>query len=85
MKSRRDDGRGHWPAGKYRSALTAAQRASVIRRIRKAVEQLESIRAVARTLGVSDRSVRRLLAGEDQPTERMRELLNRLPVHPKTD
>lgn len=75
LKSKRKDGRGHWPAGKHRSTLTAAERATVIRKLRKAIKNLESIRAVSRTLGISDRSIRRILAGEDQPTERIRDLV----------
>lgn len=74
MKSQRDDGRGHWPAGKSRSTLTAAEHARVLRRLHKAAET-ESLRGIARTLGVSDRSIRRLFTGEDQPTQRMRDLV----------
>lgn len=76
IKSQRTDGRGHWPAGKSRSPLTAPQRARVIRKLRKAIEELKSIRATARTLGISDRSVRRVLNGEDQPTERLQTLVD---------
>lgn len=80
MKSERADGLGHWPAGKARSTLTAAERASVIRKLRKAALDLKSVRAVARTLGVSDRSIRRIFSGEDQPTARIRGLVQqRLP------
>lgn len=80
MKSLRRDGRGHWPAGKQRTEpLTAPQRAAVIRRLRKA-QETESLRGIARTLRVSDRSIRRLLTGEDQPTVRMYALVrSRLP------
>lgn len=78
LKSQRADGLGHWPRGKSRSTLTAAERAAVIRKLRKAAEDLQSIRAVARTIAVSDRSIRRILSGEDQPTERIRDLCRRL-------
>lgn len=74
IKSKRDDKRGHWPAGKSRSTLTAAERARVLRKLRK-VAETESIRSIARTLDVSDRSIRRLFSGEDQPTERIRDLV----------
>jgi lambda repressor-like predicted transcriptional regulator len=77
MKSQRADGLGHWPRGKARSTLTAAERAAVIRKLRKAVE-LQSIRSVARTLGLSDRAVRNVLSGQDQPTERIKALAARL-------
>lgn len=76
LKSQREDGRGHWPAGRARSNITAAERARVIRRLHKAAET-ESLRAIARTLGVSDRSIRRIFTGEDQPTERIRDLVQR--------
>jgi hypothetical protein len=75
LESQRPDGRGHWPAGKHRSTLSAAERAAVITRLRKAVEVYESIRGVARVLEVSDRSIRRALSGEDQPSERLRALV----------
>lgn len=74
IKSQREDGRGHWPKHKARSTLTAAERARVLRRLHKAAET-ESLRAIGRTLGVSDSSIRRLFTGEDQPTERMRDLV----------
>lgn len=77
MRSSRRDGRGHWPRGKSRSTLTVAQRAAVIRKLRRAAEE-QSFRQIARTLGVSDRSIRRILAGEDQPSERMFGLVRRL-------
>jgi hypothetical protein len=76
IKSKRADGLGHWPKGKARSTLTESQRAAVARKLRKAIGDLQSIRAVARTLGLSDRSIRRILSGEDQPTERIRNLVN---------
>jgi hypothetical protein len=76
LKSKREDGRGHWPAGKSRSTLTAADRARVIRKLRKAALDLESVRAVSRTLEVADSSIRRILSGEDQPSERIRDLVD---------
>lgn len=74
IKSSREDGRGHWPKGKSRSTLTAAERAFVLRRLRRAAKDF-SIRQIARTLEVSDRSIRRILSGEDQPSERIRDLV----------
>lgn len=78
IKSQRADGFGHWPKGKARSTLSAAARAAVIRRLRKANET-ESVRGMARAMDISDRSLRRILSGEDQPTERIQNLLSRLP------
>jgi hypothetical protein len=75
IKSVREDGRGHWPAGKHRSTLTAHQRATVIRQLRKLVESQESIRGAARLLKVSDRSIRRIFSGEDQPSEAIQQKL----------
>lgn len=75
-KSRRADGLGHWPAGKHRSPLSAAERAQVIRRLRKLVDAQESMRGAARVLGVSDRLVRRVLSGEQQPGEKLSHALD---------
>lgn len=58
LKSRRADGKGHWPAGKRRSPLTARERRALVALVHRAIEA-ESARAVARALGVSDRTVRR--------------------------
>jgi len=76
LKSKRADGLGHWPAGKARSTLTLPERARVIRKLRKATVDLESVRAVARTLEISDRQIRRIFAGEQQPTEWLRDLVD---------
>lgn len=78
-KSTREDGRGHWPAGKHRSPLTAHQRATVIRQLRAMVASQESIRGAARVLEVSDRTIRRILSGEDQPSESMQQKLRARP------
>lgn len=75
MKSKRTDGFGHWPAGKPRSTLTAPQVAAVLRKLHRALEKL-SKREVARILEISDRSVRRILAGEDLPSERTAQRVN---------
>lgn len=78
-KSQREDGRGHWQRGRSRSTLTAAERALVIRRLRKLAET-ESARGIAKTLGVSNSAVSRILSGEDQPSARMLRLVRaRLP------
>jgi hypothetical protein len=75
IDSKRQDGRGHWPAGKPRSTLTAAERAAVVAKLRKGVDAYQSIRGVARVLEVSDRSIRRILEGEAQPGERLQSLV----------
>ena len=67
---RRQDGRGHWPRGTPRSTLTVAKRATVTRKLRRLAEK-QSIREIARLLGVSDRSIRRILKGDHQPSPRM--------------
>lgn len=66
-KSKRPDGRGHWPAGKRRSSLTPAAAHAHAKKIRAMAEDLGGYRAVARSLGVSDRTVRRWISGEDYP------------------
>lgn len=68
MKSARKDHRGHWPAGKSRSTLTAAQVATVLRKLNRALEE-QSMVQVAKTLGISDTQVRRIKLGEDLPSE----------------
>lgn len=74
MKSRREDGRGHWARGKRRSTLTEEQAALVRAKLRGAVHG-SSARAVSRILGVSDMCVRRIAMGEDMPSERTAQLV----------
>lgn len=68
MRSAREDGRGHWPRG--RRAHPRPPR-GLLRALARALEQPErgsvSIRAAAEACRVSDRTVRRWLAGEDWP------------------
>lgn len=73
MKSRRADGRGHWPRGKHRHADTGGggqwerTRLALTRFLDAHWSRGEiSIRALADRLGVSDRTVRRYLYGERQ-------------------
>lgn len=68
-KTKRPDGRGHWPRGKRRSDLSERERETVLATIRGASET-ESLRSIARKLHVSDRSVRRWLSGDDWPKDR---------------
>lgn len=80
-KSSREDGRGHWPKGKTRNEPAEdwpqVQR-SLERLLRNpeyggagvAVADLAKVRSrrgLSAALGVSDRQVRRWLAGEDMP------------------
>jgi transposase len=68
MHTVRTDGRGHWPKGKRRSDVSRRARTEFVAQLRVAVARKNSsIRAVARLLDVSDRTVRRWLAGEDWP------------------
>jgi hypothetical protein len=76
-KSTREDGRGHWPAGKARNDVPSDWSA-----VRRKLERLlasperastdkEFVRSrlgLARWLGVSDRQVRRWLGSEDSPS-----------------
>lgn len=65
----RKDGRGHWTPGKRRSDASDKDVRRALAAIRRANERdNHSLRSIARTLGVNDRSVRRWLAGEDTPT-----------------
>lgn len=70
MKSKRNDGRGHWQAGKRRSQIPERERKIFLADVRRYAET-ESIKAAARQLRCSDRAVRRWLSGEDwRPTDR---------------
>jgi Helix-turn-helix len=69
LKSKRTDGRGHWARGKPRSTVTAARAAAVLRRLNKALED-SSRKQVAKTLGISDTQVGRIVRGHDMPSER---------------
>jgi len=73
LQSERKDGKGHWPAGKSRSTLTPPQQERVIWRLRTALDVLGSMREIARRMEVSEKQVRRVLSGEQPPTERIAE------------
>lgn len=70
----RDDGRGHWPRGKRRNQpLPQRQINGLMRRLKNkltpgAKTEGQSINQTAREIGVSDRTLRRWLAGEDNPS-----------------
>ncbi len=65
-RTKRADGRGHWPAGKRRGDGPIPRRLRA--RMERAIEGGQiSIRGIARHLGVSDRTVRRWLTGEHWP------------------
>ncbi len=74
MESKRKDARGHWPRGKARSTLTAAQIAQVLRKLNRALED-QSMIQVAKIVGISDTQVRRIVRGDDLPSERTYELV----------
>lgn len=76
----RKDGRGHWPPGKRRSGIEPQERRSVIARIRIACDRGLSLRAIAGVTGISDRTIRRWLSGEDHP---LPEIARRVRVLPK--
>lgn len=64
------DAKGHWPAGKRRNQpLPQRQINGLMRRLRKATETEDhSLRSCAAEIGVSDRTLRRWIAGEDNPS-----------------
>lgn len=74
MKSIRKDHRGHWERGKPRSTLTASQIAAVLRKLNRALQDQSAIQ-VAKTAGISDTQVRRIVRGQDLPSERTYELV----------
>ncbi|MDR3634365.1 MAG: helix-turn-helix domain-containing protein [Isosphaeraceae bacterium] len=64
--------RGHWTKGKRRSSLSPAVWSALRQRIVDLLDEaplpeVRSMRALATLLGVTDRTVRRWLAGEDLP------------------
>ena len=69
---------GHWPAGKRRNNPRGWSLLLV--RLKKYVAQRASARETARAIGVSDRTLRRWLNGEDVPGDeaaaQVRELLS---------
>lgn len=68
MKSKREDRRGHWPAGKQRSTLTAAQIATTLRKLNKALED-QSMIQVAKVLNISDTQIARIVRGHNLPSQ----------------
>lgn len=67
--SSRKDGRGHWTPGKPRSDASDTDVRRTLAAIRRANERdKHSLRSIARTVGVSDRAVRRWLSGDHRPT-----------------
>lgn len=77
MKSKRTDGRGHWPRGKPRSALTELE-ATLVRSVLAGMVERASRRAVARLVGVSESGLRKILAGGCRPSVTTRDLVLRL-------
>lgn len=77
MRSQRADGLGHWPRGKRRNpdrGNWSMVRLTLARFIDDHLRRGEiSYRALAADLGVSDRTVRRWLAGEDRPPAELQE------------
>jgi DNA-binding transcriptional regulator YiaG len=76
MQSQRTDGRGHWPAGKSKHAQPARGRAlrecqALLRRLTRQ----ELLRATARALNCSDRTLRRWRDGDKRPSAQAGERL----------
>lgn len=72
VKSQRADRKGHWPKGQPRSGLTKLEGQLVASIIWQRC-RVSSMRAVARELGLSDRTVRRILAGIVRPSVQTRD------------
>lgn len=83
MKSVRKDGRGHWPAGKPRSTLTRLEGQLVASIIRARVAK-HGIRPVARELGCSDGTVRRIIAGLVRPSAATRDRVDQFVTQLET-
>lgn len=78
-RSKRKGARGHWPRGKRRSDLDEKTRRQLIARIRVACDRGLSLKAIAEAIRVSDRAVRRWLAGDHYPMKRSVRRMNALP------
>jgi len=65
MQSQRQDNRGHWPAGKPRNPPPPPDLIAGMIDLYQA--ERASLRYMAAKIGVSDRTLRRWLAGEDHP------------------
>lgn len=84
--------RGHWPKGKSRNAGAAAQQRRAQRALNALRKALKTTtvpsptdltrRRVAAALGVSDRTVRRWLSGEDWPPADKVQSIFRLVANP---
>ncbi len=72
MKSKRKDSKGHWPAGKRRHEDVVKWSRVRLQLTRLLADKHKrgviSARAVAADVGVSDRTIRRYLSGEDRPS-----------------
>lgn len=79
IKSKRKDNRGHWPAGKRRNPDKgdwSKIRLSLARFLDDYFSPGQiSARALAGDLGVSDRSVRRWISGDDRPSVEAQEAI----------
>ena len=73
MKSKREDGRGHYPPGQHRHA-DVTRWSAVLIRLRRLLETRRehgavSRRAMAAAVGVSEGAVRKWLSGSSRPAE----------------
>lgn len=68
MNSKRIDSRGHWPAGKPRSPLSAMEVSAALAKLNRALTD-QSMRSVARILGIADTQVRRIVRGIHLPSQ----------------
>jgi hypothetical protein len=63
LKSARSDGRGHWPAGRSRSSIPASRQEKLRAYLRQMIADGLSRHEIARRCKVSEKTVRRWLAG----------------------
>lgn len=75
--SARADKRGHWPEGKRRSDLTAAQVAEVVTLVERALRSGMSLREIQRRTAVDESRLRRWLKGDHWPTSETAKLVHR--------
>ncbi len=72
LRSRRADGRGHWPAGRRRHATTKREVDRALGRAARVIQRASwagaSWRALARYLGVSPQAVQHWRRGHKRPS-----------------
>lgn len=79
LKSKRRDGKGHWPAGRPRSKVSDLE-AQLVRSILIHAAKTRTMQSIARQMGAHQDSLARIVAGKVRPSELTRDRVMRLSV-----